>query len=127
METQMSTNGTNTGDVKLPVYLDNHATTPMDPRVLEAMVPYFTEQFGNAASRNHSFGWQAEEAVEKARKQIADLIGANPKEIVFTSDATESNNLAIKAVADMYAGKSNHLVHSAAEKKAGLDTCKKLE
>ncbi|GIU75339.1 MAG: cysteine desulfurase IscS [Bryobacteraceae bacterium] len=113
--------------LKFPIYLDYHATTPVDERVLEAMLPYFREHFGNAASRNHSFGWVAEEAVEKARKQVAALINASPKEIVFTSGATESNNLAIKGVAEMYAEKGNHIITAATEHKSVLDTCKRLE
>jgi cysteine desulfurase len=113
--------------VKLPIYMDNHATTPMDPRVLEAMLPYFTDKFGNAASRNHSFGWAGEEAVENARQQVASLIGATAKEVIFTSGATESDNLMIKGVAEMYREKGNHIITQAIEHKAVLDTCKNLE
>ena len=114
--------------IKLPVYMDYHATTPVDPRVLNAMLPYFTERFGNAASRSHRFGWEAEEAVQVAREQVARLINADkPEEIVFTSGATESDNLAIKGVAEFYKDKGNHIITTRIEHKAVLDTCKRLE
>ncbi|HTL60987.1 MAG TPA: IscS subfamily cysteine desulfurase [Nitrospira sp.] len=113
--------------MKFPIFLDNHSTTPMDPRVLEAMLPYFIEKFGNAASRNHAFGWEAEEAVERARKQIGRLIRADAKEIVFTSGATESDNLALKGVLEMYKEKGNHIITTSTEHRAVLDTAKSLE
>lgn len=113
--------------MKQPIYLDNNATTPLDPRVLEAMLPYFTEKFGNAASRNHAFGWVAEEGVDYAREQVALLIGCTDKEIIFTSGATEADNLAIKGVFEMYKDKGNHIITVVTEHKAVLDTCKHLE
>jgi cysteine desulfurase len=113
--------------IQLPVYLDNHATTPVDPRVLDTMLPYFREVFGNSASRNHEFGWKAEEAVENARAQVAKLINASPKEIIFTSGATESDGLAIRGIAEMYREKGNHIITQVTEHKAVLDTCKRLE
>ena len=113
--------------MNFPIYLDNNSTTPMDPRVLEAMLPFFNEKFGNAASRNHSFGWSAEEAVDYAREQVARLIGSTSKEIIFTSGATEANNLAIKGVYEMYGSQGNHIITVTTEHKAVLDACKKVE
>src|SRR5690242_7857750 len=113
--------------MKLPIYMDNHATTPIDPRVLEAMTPYLTSEFGNAASKHHPFGWNSEKAVEKSREAIARLIGASPKEVIFTSGATESNNIALKGAADMYRERGNHIITQTTEHKCVLDTSKFLE
>ncbi len=114
-------------ELKLPIYMDYQATTPMDKRVLDAMIPYFTEKFGNAHSRSHQFGWEAEDAVEKAREQVASLINADPREIIFTSGATESNNLALKGVAGFYGDKKKHIITLVTEHKCVLDTCRHLE
>src|SRR5688500_17677860 len=113
--------------LKIPVYLDHNATTPCDNRVVEAMLPFFTRHYGNAASRNHTFGWEAEEAVNRSREQIAGLINAEPKEIVFTSGATESANLTLKGVFDLYRSKGNHIITTVVEHKAVLDSCKHLQ
>ncbi len=119
--------GETRANIRLPVYLDYQATTPLDPRVLEKMLPYFTEKFGNPHSRSHSFGWEAEEAVEEARAEVAKLVNADPREIIFTSGATESNNLALKGVAKFYGDRRNEIVTVVTEHKCVLDTCRHLE